>query len=198
MPLFEIPNELDFEATASPQEAQPEPVFDILDDLIPAAPAPAVNSPTGRTVGPNGVPESHAIAKGESSAAVDYVALAAGGIFGGQSPDAVETQLVQQGMDQTAARRMVQFMSAVRQKRLQELKKKGNVWVRMLGGLVLIALALTVGWISSDSDHARVCGYLATVTAMIGIYLLFSGLWRLGVGPRRLRAKELAVAWRKQ
>ena len=167
---------------------------------LPRSPAPTVKSSTGAVPEPQGPRQPASVASRESAKAVDYVAVAAGGTLGGQSPGAIEAHLVQQGMDPAAARRMVQFMSAACQQHHQDQKQKRiTVWARMLVGLTLIIFDLGASLSGHASPGARGWEYYAAeACAVAGVILFISGLWRVVVGPRRLRAEDLSAAWEEQ
>ena len=166
----------------------------------PRSPAPTVKSSTGTVSEPQGPRQPGSVASRESAKAVDYVAVAAGGTLEGQSPGAIEAQLVQQGMDPAEARRMVQFMSAACQQHQEEQKKKRiTVWARMLVGLTLSSssiwapswpLTLPITHKYGSTRRRGLCGSRRDS--------FLRGLWRVVVGPRRLRAEDLSAAWEEQ
>jgi hypothetical protein len=124
------------------------------------------------------------------------ITMAAEAIRAGQSPRAVEYQLIKEGMSHSDAMRMADFLSAYYQEQLEEQKSKTAVmWVRILGGLPLTVICSLASYLVRGKNSPGM-QILAAAFAVIGLFLLMSGLWRFAAGPRPVRLKDMIAAWR--
>jgi len=126
---------------------------------------------------------------------VDFVALAAQEVSSGRSLDDVVDILFEQGMDELEAQQLAESMIKIASR---HKKSKGILLLRILMGIFLAVINFLGSWwvIINRSSPGM---FLATLgLAVVGVYLFFSGLWRLIWRSRPMKAKKLIAAWQKQ
>jgi hypothetical protein len=164
-----------------------------------ASPAPAAKGQPARPSGAKGAQQTAPATPG-SAKAVDYVAIAAGGICAGQPPRAIEAQLVKQGMELPKATQMLEAMSALcEQHREQNKSSKVAMWVGLLGGILLMVISLLASLHIHPPRHSwGMYRIIEGCFAVVGTLLFIRGLWRFVSGARPFRQDDLIAAWRKE
>ena len=177
------------DATESPPDQQEAQPFFATDEYKIALGAPV---PLQITQQRSPLPQQRkslaagAEARSEPAKALDYAALAADAVRAGQSPYAVETELVNRGMDRTEAQQMVVFMSkACRPGR----SEKDAMWLAIFGGLTLLVLNFCIGFYLHHVKQSPKTEFLVYGFAVIGLLVFLRGLWRLIAAARAARRR---------
>ena len=193
-PAEEIPDTIEEPSPPVPVSPVAEASGSAEKPSPPAATAP--KAPASTAAKPK-ASRPAAVAKRKSSKPVDIIAVAAGAVCGGQSPHAVEYELVKHGMKQLQAQQMAEFMAtSFEEHQEQQKQRKATMWARLLGGL-LLAIICSIASFLAPNQHGL--GFKAMVVSfvVVGLFLFISGLWRFAAGPRPTRPEDLIAAWKK-
>lgn len=109
----------------------------------------------------------------------------------------MEYELVKHGMKQAEAQQMAEFMStSFLEHQEQQKQRKATMWVRILAGTVLTGICSSASFFIRNQSVGGLKAIVASF-ALIGLFLLISGLWRFAAGPRPTRPEDLTASWRE-
>ena len=101
-------------------------------------------------------------------------------------------------MKQTDAQQMAEGMStSFLEHQEQQKQRKATMWARIAAGIVLTVICSLASYFIQNQGGAGLRG-IVFLFALVGLFLLISGLWRFAAGPRPTRPEDLTAAWKKE